>query len=192
MTAGSRRSSPARVNVPTRAGCRRAAPSWRRCAKARGIATEAAKLPEGAGGRRTYPMGMLVPGGPWAATLRNITKAAERPVTTAEVALALLEMHKTHREGPQLGAVVNRASALLARQAKRGVIARIPATEDRRQTWVWVWRSKTTGAVAQPARGSLEPSGWIGQTPCAWPQNLRLTGCHSPSTSTSCILLANG
>ena len=59
--------------------------------------------------------------------------------------------------------MVNRISAVISRLAGRRMVARIPATEDQRQTWVWVNRQgeKEAAATGQAA-GNLQPSGATG------------------------------
>ncbi len=129
----------------------------------REIAHAAAKEPQGSGGRAVLPAGQLVPGQPWGPIVRNVLKAANRPLTTAEVAAAFLEARAVTLEGPEFKAVVNRISAVISRLAGRRMVARIPATEDQRQTWVWVNRQgeKEAAATGQAA-GNLQPSGATG------------------------------
>lgn len=104
-------------------------------AAVRGIADQARKAPPGPGGRRILSSRGLVPGEPVMPSLRNVLRAAGRPLTSAEATLAMLEARGINREGPELVAVVNRTSALFGQEAVKGKMRRIPQEGSRAHLW---------------------------------------------------------
>lgn len=100
------------------------------------IAKAAASAPPGPGGRRYKSARSLVPGEPMMPQLRAIMQASKRPLTSQEVAVAILEARGLRVEGPELVSVVNRVSALLGQEAKGHRIRRLHVDGSRRVRWV--------------------------------------------------------
>ena len=97
----------------------------------RGIVGRAAKLPPGSGGHGRYSAKGLMNGEPLAPQLRNILQAADRPMTSKEIAIALMQVRKVELSGPQLTAVVNRVGAILAQDVKPKRVARVDNPDSR-------------------------------------------------------------
>lgn len=100
------------------------------------IARKAAAAPPGPGGRRYKSTRALVPGEPIAPSLMAILRAADRPLTSHEAAVAMLEARGLRLEGQELAAVTNRASALLGQQARAGHVQRLRTDGLRQVRWV--------------------------------------------------------
>ena len=83
-----------------------------------GISRRAARLPPGPGGHGRYSTRGILNGEPLAPQLRNILKAADRPLTSKEVAIALSQMRNLELRGRLLAAVVKRVGAILAQDVK--------------------------------------------------------------------------
>ncbi len=101
-----------------------------------GIAREASAAPPGAGGRRYRSAKALVPGEPLAPSLLAVLQAANRPLTSHEAAVAMLEARGIHLEGVELAAVTNRATALLGQQAQKDRVRRLRMDGLRHVRWV--------------------------------------------------------
>src|SRR5206468_2803298 len=100
------------------------------------IAKAAASAPPGPSGRRYKSARSLVPGEPMMPQLRAIMQASKRPLTSQEVAVAILEARGLRMEGPELVSVVNRISALLGQEAKGHRIRRLHVDGSRRVQWI--------------------------------------------------------
>ena len=75
------------------------------------IAETVQRMPPGAGGRGKLSTKGLLPGEPVTPMLRAVLKAADRPLSSSEAALALLKARGLEYRGRELTAVVNRVSA---------------------------------------------------------------------------------
>lgn len=98
---------------------------------------KAATLPPGPGGRRYVSTRGLIPGEPITPLIRRILKAADRPLSTKEVAVAMLELRGLHYRGRELAGIVNRVSSLLGQDATAGKVGRIWSDEGKRPLWAW-------------------------------------------------------
>ena len=122
------------------------------------IAETVQRMPPGAGGRGKLSTKGLLPGEPVTPMLRAVFKAADRPLSSSEAALALLKARGLEYRGRELTAVVNRVSALLVQEAKSGRVGRAPTNDKRRQLWIWTRRSgeqPERGDVAEPAAANV-------------------------------------
>jgi hypothetical protein len=97
--------------------------------------TKAAAAPPGPGGRRRVSSKGLVTGEPLAPAIMNILKATERPLSTAEVAVAMLQARGLDYRGRELVAVVNRVSAILGDLARKKRIQRIKVQDEKERRW---------------------------------------------------------
>ncbi len=100
-----------------------------------GIAAKAAASPPGPGGRRRVSSRGLVPGEPISPAVMNVLRAADRPLASAEVTVAMLQARGLDYRGKQLTAVVNRVSAILGELAKKKRIRRIAIEDEKERKW---------------------------------------------------------
>ena len=119
----------------------------------RGVVDRAAKLPPGPGGHGRYSAKGLMNGEPLAPQLRNILQAADRPMTSKEIAIALMQVRKVELSGPQLTAVVNRVGAILAQDVKPKRVARVDNPDSRLTLWVWAKPRADTADAFNPLTG---------------------------------------
>ena len=106
----------------------------------------------------------LIPGEPIAPQLRRVLQAADRPLSTHEVALAMLDVRGLRYRGRELSGIVNRISSMLCQDATAGHVARVRTGDPRRPLWVWATRPAEApeGADPQPGGTSAQPSGSMG------------------------------
>lgn len=100
------------------------------------IAKRAVQAGPGAGGRRTLSAKGLVHGEPPAPSIRNVLAAADRPLTTHQVAVAVLEARNLRYEGAQMTAVTSRMSALLAQDRKKKKVLSSEKEGSKERLWV--------------------------------------------------------
>jgi hypothetical protein len=131
-------------------------------AAVRSIADEARKAPPGKGGRKLMSSRGLVPGEPMMPALRNVLRAARRPLTSLEAALAMLEARSLAYEGPELVAVVNRVSALFGQEAAKGNMRRHKQEGTRVQRWELVEKETPFDPKAHMRGARSHPSGSTG------------------------------
>lgn len=127
------------------------------------VAARARQAPPGKGGRRHMSSRGLVPGEPMMPALRNVLRAADRPLTSLEAALALLEMRGLTYEGPELVAVVNRVSALFGQEVAKGNMRRVRQEGTRANRWELVMKEPPLDAKAHMRGGAnTQPKGSTG------------------------------
>jgi hypothetical protein len=64
-----------------------------------------------------------------------VLRAADRPLSTAEITVALLQARGLDRRGPELTAVSSRVSAMLGQLAKTRRVERLRVEGKRDRTW---------------------------------------------------------
>ena len=91
--------------------------------------------------------------------LRNVLRAAGRPLTSLEAALAMLEARSLAYEGPELVAVVNRVSALFGQEVAKGRMRRHKQEGTRVKRWELVEKETPFNPEAHMRGASSQPSG---------------------------------
>ncbi len=99
------------------------------------ISEQAAEAPLEPGARGRLSSRGLVPGEPIMPAIVAILRAADRPLSTAEVTVAMLQARGLDRRGPELTAVSSRVSAILGQLAKKRRVERIRVEGKRDRNW---------------------------------------------------------
>ena len=99
------------------------------------ISERAAEAPLEPGARGRLSSRGLVPGEPIMPAVVAILRAADRPLSTAEITVAMLQARGLDRRGPELTAVSSRVSAILGQLARKRRVERIRVEGKRDRNW---------------------------------------------------------